>query len=159
MRQNGRVASLKDRLKADLTASMKARQETTTSTLRMVLSAVMNAEVAGDSVKVLSDDQVLDILRAEVKKRNESAEIYAGAGRAEAAQQERAEAAIIEAYLPAAMSDEELGKIVAEEMATATAGGVTGGKAMGAVVKAVRARAGASADGAKIAALVKAALG
>ncbi|MEK7295406.1 MAG: GatB/YqeY domain-containing protein, partial [Actinomycetota bacterium] len=159
MRQNGRVASLKDRLKADLTASMKARQETTTSTLRMVLSAVMNAEVAGDSVKVLSDDQILDILQAEVKKRNESAEIYAGAGRAEAAQQERAEAAIIEAYLPAAMSDEELGKIVAEEVATATAGGVTGGKAMGAVVKAVRARAGASADGAKIAALVKSALG
>ncbi len=159
MRQNGRVASLKDQLKADLTASMKARQETTTSTLRMVLSAVMNAEVAGDSVKVLSDDQVLDILRAEVKKRNESAEIYEGAGRAEAAQTERAEAAIIESYLPAAMSDEELGKIVAEEVATATASGVTGGKAMGAVVKAVRARAGASADGAKIAALVKSALG
>ncbi|MEK7291867.1 MAG: GatB/YqeY domain-containing protein [Actinomycetota bacterium] len=153
------MASLKDQLKADLTASMKARQETTTSTLRMVLSAVMNAEVAGDSVKVLSDDQVLDILRAEVKKRNESAEIYEGAGRAEAAQTERAEAAIIESYLPAAMSDEELGKIVAEEVATATASGVTGGKAMGAVVKAVRARAGASADGAKIAALVKSALG
>lgn len=159
MRQNGQVASLKDQLKADLTASMKARQETTTSTLRMVLSAVMNAEVAGDSVKVLSDDQILDILRAEVKKRNESAEIYAGAGRAEAAQQERAEAAIIETYLPAAISDEELGKIVAEEVATATASGVTGGKAMGAVVKAVRARVGASADGAKIAALVKLALG
>ncbi|MHB1129862.1 MAG: GatB/YqeY domain-containing protein, partial [Ilumatobacteraceae bacterium] len=106
------MISLKDQLKADLTASMKARQETTTSTLRMVLSAVMNAEVAGDSVKVLSDDQVLDILRAEVKKRNESAEIYAGADRVEAAQKERAEAAIIEKYLPAGMSDVELGKIV-----------------------------------------------
>lgn len=138
---------------------MKARQEVTTSTLRMVLTAVMNAEVAGDMVKVLSDDQVLDILRAEVKKRNESAEIYAGADRAEAALKERAEAAIIEAYLPAGMTDDELGKVVAEEVANATANGVTGGKAMGAVVKAVRARAGASADGAKIAALVKAALG
>lgn len=138
---------------------MKARQEITTSTLRMVLTAVMNAEVAGDSVKVLSDDQVLDILRAELKKRNESAEIYVGADRPEAAQKERAEAAIIEAYLPAAMTDEELGNIVAEEVARAMASGVTGGKAMGAVVKAVRARAGASADGAKIAALVKAALG
>lgn len=138
---------------------MKARQEVTTSTLRMVLTAVMNAEVAGDMVKVLSDDQVLDILRAEVKKRNESAEIYAGADRAEAAFKERAEAAIIEAYLPAGMTDDELGKVVAEEVANATASGVTGGKAMGAVVKAVRARAGASADGAKIAALVKAALG
>lgn len=138
---------------------MKARQEITTSTLRMVLTAVMNAEVAGDMVKVLSDDQVLDILRAEVKKRNESAEIYAGADRTEAAQKERTEAAIIEAYLPAAMADDELGKIVAEEVASAIASGVTGGKAMGAVVKAVRTRAGASADGAKIAALVKAALG
>lgn len=138
---------------------MKARQEVTTSTLRMVLTAVMNAEVAGDMVKVLSDDQVLDILRAEVKKRNESAEIYAGADRAEAALKESAEAAIIEAYLPAGMTDDELGKVVAEEVANATASGVTGGKGMGAVVKAVRARAGASADGAKIAALVKAALG
>lgn len=153
------MTSLKDQLKADLTASMKARQEITTSTLRMVLTAVMNAEVAGDVVKVLSDDQVLDILRAEVKKRNESAEIYANANRAEAAQKERAEAAIIERYLPAAMTDDELGKIVAEEVASAIANGVTGGKAMGAVVKAVRARAGASADGAKIATLVKAALG
>lgn len=153
------MTSLKDQLKADLTAAMKARQELATSTLRMVLTAVMNAEVAGDMVKVLSDDQVLDILRAEVKKRNESAEIYASANRAEAAQKERAEAAIIEKYLPAAMSDEELGKIIAEEVANATANGITGGKAMGAVVKAVRARAGASADGAKIAALVKAALG
>lgn len=152
------MTSLKDQLKADLTASMKARQEITTSTLRMVLTAVMNAEVAGDMVKVLSDDQVLDILRAEVKKRNESAEIYSGADRVEAALKERAEAAIIEAYLPAAMTDEELGKIVAEEVSSAIANGVTGGKAMGAVVKAVRARAGASADGAKIATLVKAAL-
>lgn len=159
MRQNGRVTSLKDQLKNDLTVSMKARQEVTTSTLRMVLAAVMTVEVAGDTAKVLSDDQVLDVLRTELKKRNESAEIYEGAGRTEAAEQERSEAAIIEKYLPAAMTDDELGKIVTEEVANAVASGVTGGKAMGAVVKAVRARAGASADGAKIAALVKAALG
>jgi hypothetical protein len=153
------VTSLKDQLKADLTVSMKARQELTTSTLRMVLTAVMNAEVAGDVATVLSDDQVLDILRAELKKRNESADIYEGANRVEAAHKERAEAAIIEKYLPAAMADDELGQIVTDEVANATASGVTGGKAMGAVVKAVRARVGASADGAKIAALVKAALG
>jgi len=123
------------------------------------LAAVMTAEVAGEAAKVLSDDQVLEILRGEHKKRLESAEIYESADRTEAAVKERDEAAIIEKYLPAAMSDEELGKIVAEEIASATASGVTGGKAMGAVVKAVRARAGASADGAKIAAMVKAALG
>jgi len=138
---------------------MKARQEIVMSTLRMVLAAVMTAEVAGEAAKVLSDDQVLEVLRGEHKKRLESAEIYEGASRTEAALQERAEAAIIEKYLPAAMADDELGKIVAEEVASAMASGVTGGKAMGAVVKAVRARAGASADGAKIAALVKAALG
>ena len=138
---------------------MKARQEEVTSTLRMVLAAVMNAEVAGDAAKVLSDDQVLDVLRAEVKKRNESAEIYDGANRTDAAQKERSEAAIIEKYLPAQMADDELSKIVAEEVAVASASGITGGKAMGAVVKAVRGRVGASADGAKIAAFVKAALG
>lgn len=138
---------------------MRARDEVTTSTLRMVLAAVMNIEVAGATAKVLSDDQVQDVLRAEVKKRNESAEIYAGAGRTPAAEQERLEAAIIEKYLPAAMGDDELSKIVTEEVASALASGVTGGKAMGVVVKAVRVRAGASGDGAKIAALVKAALG
>lgn len=159
MRQNGRVTSLKEQLKADLTKSMKARQEILTSTLRMVLAAVMTAEVAGEAAKVLSDDQVLEVLRAEHKKRIESAEIYEDADRAEAALKERAEAAMIEKYLPAAMSDDELGKIVADEVASAMASGATGGKAMGAVVKAVRTRAGASADGAKIAALVRAALG
>lgn len=159
MGQNGLVTSLKEQLKADLTVSMKARQESVTSTLRMTLAAVMTAEVAGEAAKVLSDDQVLEVLRAEHKKRLESAEIYEGAGRTEAAIQERAEAAIIEKYLPAAMADDELGKIVAEEVAIATASGVTGGKAMGAVVKAVRARVGTSADGSKIATLVKAALG
>ena len=128
------------------------------STLRMVLAAVMTAEVAGEAAKVLSDDQVMEVLRGEHKKRIESAEIYEGADRAEAALQERAEAAIIEKYLPAAMADDELGKIVAEEVASAMASGVTGGKAMGAVVKAVRARAGASVDGARVAVLVKAAL-
>ena len=98
MGQNGRVTSLKEQLKADLTVSMKARQESVTSTLRMTLAAVMTAEVAGEAAKVLSDDQVLEVLRAEHKKRLESAEIYEGAGRTEAAVKERDEAAIIEKY-------------------------------------------------------------
>jgi uncharacterized protein YqeY len=66
---------------------------------------------------------------------------------------------VIEAYLPAAMSDDEVAAIVADEIAKAAAAGQTGGKAMGAVVKAVRDRVGSGADGAKIAALVKSALG
>jgi uncharacterized protein YqeY len=153
------VTTLKDRIKSDITEAMKAREEAKLSTLRMVLSALQNAEVAGDEAIVLTDDQAIAVLRSEAKKRAESAQIYADAGRTDAATKERAEQAIIEAYLPAAMSDEDVAKIVAEEVAKAAAAGATGGKAMGAVVKAVRERVGASADGGKIAALVKSALG
>lgn len=159
MGQNGGVTSLKERIESDLAAAMKAREETKVSTLRMVKSAIQNAEVAGDEAVVLSDDQTIAVLRAEAKKRAESAQIYADAGRAEAATKERAELAIIETYLPAAMSDDDLRAIVEEEVAKAAASGATGGKAMGAVVKAVRERVGAGADGGKIAALVKTALG
>jgi uncharacterized protein YqeY len=153
------VTTLKDRIKSDITEAMKAREEAKLSTLRMVLSALQNAEVAGDEAIVLTDDQSIAVLRSEAKKRAESAQIYADAGRSDAATKERSEQAIIEAYLPAAMSDEDVAKVVAEEVANAAAAGATGGKAMGAVVKAVRERVGASADGGKIAALVKSALG
>ncbi len=157
--QNRRVTTFKERIKADISEAMKARDELKLSTLRMVLSAIQNAEVAGDEAIVLSDDQATAVLRAEAKKRAESAQIYADAGRSDAATKERAECAVIEAYLPAAMSDDDVAKIVTEEVANAALAGVTGGKAMGAVVKAVRERVGSSADGQKIAALVKSALG
>ena len=150
--------SLKDTIKADLTASMKARDETTTSTLRMVLAAITNAEVAGDEAITLNDNQTIGVLQAEAKKRSEAAQIYADAGRNEAAAKERTELSIIERYLPAAMSDDELDAIIAEEVAKAKAAGAEGGKAMGLVVKAVRERAGSGADGARIASAVKAAL-
>ncbi|MSZ18781.1 MAG: GatB/YqeY domain-containing protein [Actinobacteria bacterium] len=152
------MTSLKETLKNDMTAAMKAREELKKSTLRMALSAITNAEVAGSEAVELNDEQVIKVLQAEAKKRMESAEVYEQNGRADAAAQERAEAEVLMAYLPAAMSDDELGAIVAEEVATAAANGNTGMKAMGAVVKAVRERAGSSADGSKIADLVKAAL-
>lgn len=151
--------TLKETLKADLTVAMKARAEIEVSTLRMALAAVTNAEVAGDEAVQLSDDQVIKVLQAEVKKRSEAADVYEEAGRADSAAKERAELAILEKYLPAAMSDDELSAIVNEEVAKAAASGQSGGKAMGMVVKAVRERAGSTADGGKIAALVKAALG
>ena len=141
-----------------MTAAMKAREELKKSTLRMALSAITNAEVAGTEAVELNDEQVIKVLQAEAKKRTESAEVYEQNGRADAAAQEKAEAEVLMAYLPAAMSDDELGAIVAEEVATAAGNGNTGMKAMGAVVKAVRERAGSSADGSKIADLVKAAL-
>jgi uncharacterized protein YqeY len=153
------MSSLKDTLKEDLTTAMKARDEATVSTLRMVIAAVMNAEVAGDEAVVLSDEQVMAVLLAEGKKRTEAAQIYADNGRNEAAEKERSEYAIIERYLPAAMSDEELTAIVQEEAAKAAAAGATGGKAMGVVVKAVRERVGTGADGSRVSAAVKIALG
>lgn len=149
------MSNLKQQLKDDLTASMKARNEVETSTLRMTLAAIMNAEVAGDQAVELSNDQVQSVVRAEAKKRAESADIYKDAGRSEAEVAERAELAILERYLPAAMSDADLEKIVDSQIAIAAAQGLSGPKAMGAVVKAVRNKAGAGADGAKIADLVK----
>ncbi|MFZ9696768.1 MAG: GatB/YqeY domain-containing protein [Ilumatobacteraceae bacterium] len=150
--------TLKETIKADLTTAMKARDEMTTSTLRMVLSAITNAEVAGDQAVTLDDKQMIAVLQSEAKKRAEAAQIYADAGRTEAATKEKAELVVIERYLPAAMSDDELNAIIAEEVAKAKASGAEGGKAMGAVVKAVRERAGSSADGSRIAAAVKAAI-
>lgn len=138
---------------------MKARDELATSTLRMALAAITNAEVAGDEAVELSDEQVVGVLVAEAKKRSEAAEVYESAGRDAQGAKERAELALITTYLPAALGDEELSAIVADEVARAAAQGVTGPKAMGQVVKAVRSRAGAGADGARIAVLVKSALG
>ena len=149
------MPNLKDQLKADLTASMKARNEVETSTLRMTLAAIMNAQVAGDAAVELSNDQVQGVVRAEAKKRAESADIYKDAGRHEAEAAERAELAILERYLPPAMSDADLEKIVDSQIAVAAAQGLSGPKAMGAVVKDVRGEAADSADGAKIANLVK----
>ena len=150
--------SVKQRLQSDLTAAMKSRDGVTTSTLRMVRAAIMNAEVAGDTAVELDDDQVTAVLRSEAKKRGESAQVYADAGRDEAAAKERAELAVIERYLPAAMSDDDLAAIVDAEVATAAANGAEGGKAMGMVIKAVRERAGDGADGGRVAAMVKARL-
>jgi uncharacterized protein YqeY len=150
--------SVKARLQADLTTAMKARDEIATSTIRMLRAAIMNAEVAGSEAIELTDEQAMGVLQSEAKKRVESAEVYEQNGRPESAAKERAELAIIEGYLPAAMSDADLEAIVAEEVAQAAAGGAEGGKAMGMVIKAVRERAGAGADGGRIAALVKTAL-
>lgn len=152
------VGTLKEQLKSDLTAAMKAGDELVKSTLRMALSALSNAEVAGDQAVELTDDQVVKVLQGESKKRIEAAEVYAQAGRAEAAAKEKAEAEVLAAYLPAAMGADELGAVVSEEVARAAAAGATGMKAMGQVVKAVRERVGSGADGSMIADMVKAAL-
>lgn len=150
--------SLKLQLQAALTSAMKARDEVAMSALRQALSAIAVAETAGDEVAVLSDEQVIALLVVEARKHHETADAFVTAGRPERVERARAEAAVLEAYLPASLSDDELAGLVTEEIATAAAAGLEGMKAMGKVIAAVRARAGATADGTKIAAMVKAAL-
>jgi len=150
--------SLKSQLQAALTAGMKARDEVALSALRQALSAIAVAETAGDEVAVLSDEQVIAVLVVEVRKHHETADAFVTAGRADRVERARAEAAVLEIYLPASLSDDELAAIVGEEIATAAAAGMDGMKAMGKVIAAVRTRAGATADGTKIANMVKAAL-
>lgn len=138
---------------------MRSRDEITRDTLRMAIAAVRKAEVSGKEKVELGDDAVIAVLQAEVRKRIEAADAYLLVGREDRSTKERAEAAVLAAYLPAALDDASLAAIVAEEVANAEASGLTGGKAMGAVVKAVRVRAGAGTDGGRIASAVKAALG
>ncbi|HEY5184477.1 MAG TPA: GatB/YqeY domain-containing protein [Actinomycetes bacterium] len=152
------MSELKNRLHADLTDAMRARDELTTATLRMALTAVTNAEVAGNTAKELSDAEVVGALQREAKKRREAAEAYDGAGRPELAQRERAELAVVEGYLPAAMSDAELEALVAAAVAAVATAGATGPKAMGQVMKALQPQVAGRADGAAVAARVRAAL-
>lgn len=150
---------LKARLQADLTDSMRARDAVRTSTLRMALTGVTNEEVSGTEARELSDDEVLAVLLREAKKRRESAEVYDGVNRLDLAERERAELAVLETYLPAALGDEELTAIVADAVAQAQAAGAQGPKAMGAVMQIVRPRVGASAEGGRVAAEVRRQLG
>ena len=152
------MPGLKGQLRDDLTQSMRDRDEIAKSTIRMVLASIGKAEVAGDTAVELSDDDVLKLLASEQKKRIEAADLYDQGGRDELATKERAEAKFIARYLPAALDDATLNAIIAEEVAHAATSGATGGKAMGVVIKAVKDRAGQSADGARVAAAVKAAL-
>lgn len=147
----------KSRLQDDLTAAMRSRDDVAVATLRMLLAAVRKAEVAGKSQVELSDDQLIGVVR-ELRKRTEASDMYRAGGRPELADREAAEADVLRRYLPAEMDDDVLREIVAEEVARAAADGITGPKAMGSVVKAVRERVGAGAEGARVAAAVKEAI-
>lgn len=152
--------TLKARLRADLTASMKARDSLTTATLRMALAAITTAEVAGSSARELTDADVIAVLGKEVRKRAEAAEAFAGAGRAEQAAKEVAESAVLTSYLPTALTDDELDDLVKGAVADVTqeSGGAPTMRQMGLVIKKVQARAAGKADGSRVAAAVKAAL-
>jgi uncharacterized protein YqeY len=152
------ASQLLEQLRTDLNTAMKDRDQLKTSTIRMVLSAVQVASVAGDEAAELTDAEITSVLRSEAKRRSEAAELYENAGRTEQAASERNELVVIEAYLPAAMDDATLQGIVGEEIAAAREAGAEGPKAMGQVIKAVKDRVGDGADGGRIAGVVKASL-
>lgn len=138
---------LKERLRSDLTAAMKARDEVRVATLRMALTAVSNAETAGQAHQDLSDDDVLGVLSRETKKRRESAEAFDGAGRTELAERERAEEKVLAEYLPQPLTDEELTSLVSAAIAETGADSV---RQMGQVMKAVQPQVGSRADGKRV---------
>lgn len=152
------MSALKDRLRADLTAAMKSRDETRSSTLRMVLTAITNAEVAGKEHRELTDDDVLTVLTSEAKKRREAAVAFDDGGRPEMAAKERAEGEVIADYLPAALSEEEVSQIVAAAIEQTGAAG-EGMRAMGKVMGVVQPQVKGRADGGAVAAEVRRQLG
>jgi uncharacterized protein len=146
------MPGLKDRLRADLTAAMKDRDEVRTRTLRMALTSVSNEEVAGKAARALSDDEVLRILGRESKRRREAATAFQEAGRDEQAAAERAEDDVLSGYLPAQLSDDEVAGIVARVIAET---GASGMPAMGQVMKAVTPQTAGRAEGGRVAAEVR----
>jgi len=146
------MPGLKDRLRADLTTAMKERDEVRTRTLRMALTSLSNEEVAGKAARELSDDDVLKILAREAKRRREAAAALAEAGRDEQAAAERAEDAVLTSYLPAQLSDAELGSLVTAAIAAV---GAAGPAAMGQVMKAVTPQVAGRAEGSRVAAEVR----
>ncbi|MEU9867413.1 GatB/YqeY domain-containing protein [Actinomadura sp. NPDC048021] len=144
--------TLKEKLETDLSSAMKARDELRTRTLRMALTAVKNEEVAGKQSRTLSDDDVVKVLTREAKKRREAATAFGDAGREAQAQAERDEGGVLEEYLPAQLSDEELTALVADAIAET---GASGPRAMGQVMKSVNPKVAGRAEGGRVAAEVK----
>ena len=149
------MGELKDRLHDDLTTAMKARDALRTATLRMVLTAIGNEEVAGKAARALSGDEELAVVTREAKKRREAAEAFRSGGAGDRAERELAEQEVIVAYLPAQLPDDELTALVAQAVADS---GASGPSAMGAVMKLVGPKVAGRAEGGRVAAAVRAAL-
>jgi uncharacterized protein YqeY len=147
--------NLKERIVADMTTAMKAKDAARLSTLRMVKANVMNREI--EKGGELTDEEMTKAMQSLVKQRRDSIEQYEKAGRQELADKERAEIEVIEGYLPQAASREEIEQAVSAAISEM---GATSMKEMGAVMKAVQARlAGRNADGRTVSEIVKAKLG
>lgn len=147
--------SIKESLRSDLTEAIRSRDEITSGTIRMVLTAITNEEVAGKEARVLSDGEVITVLSREAKKRREAAEAFENAGRGDRAALEKAEGEVIGRYLPAQLSVDEIKKMIANAIAST---GAAGPGDMGKVMGAVKALIAGKADGSIVSNLVKEAL-
>jgi len=147
---------LKEKLQADLTEAIRGRDEVKSGTIRMLLSAITNEEVAGKAAKVLTDAEIITVLSRETKKRREAVEAFTAAKRDDLANKEKAEAAVIAQYLPEQLSEAEIKKMIAEAIAETNAAGPAG---MGLVMKVLQPKIAGKADGGIVSTLVKAALG
>jgi uncharacterized protein YqeY len=147
---------LKEKLQADLTEAIRGRDEVKSGTIRMLLSAITNEEVAGKAAKVLTDAEIITVLSRETKKRREAVEAFTAAKRDDLANKEKAEAVVIAQYLPEQLSEAEIKKIIADAIAETNAAGPAG---MGLVMKVLQPKIAGKADGGVVSALVKAALG
>lgn len=148
-------SALEQRIHDDLTTAIRGRDEVGSATLRMAITALTNEAKSGSEERTLSDDEVIAVLGREAKKRREAATAYDDANRPELAARERAELAVLEGYLPAQLSDDELAALVAAAVAET---GADSPKAMGLVMKAVTPKVAGRAEGGRVAAAVKAAL-
>ena len=149
------MSTLETRLHDDLTTAIRSRDEVTSSTLRMALTALKTESVSGDEARELTDAEVITVLGREAKKRREAATAYDDAARPELAARERAELVVLDGYLPSQLSDEELNALVIAAVAET---GADSPKAMGAVMKVLTPQIAGRADGGRVAAAVKAAL-
>ena len=145
---------LREKIAQDMRDAMKARESGRVGALRMLMAAVKNTEV--EKRHDLSDDEVLDVVTKEAKRRRESIEAFEKGGRTDLVEKESAELTVLEAYLPERLSDDELAALV--DAAIAETGASTP-KQMGDVMKALMPKLRGRADGGQVSALVKAKLG
>jgi len=147
--------SIKESLQHDLTEAIRSRDELTSGTIRMVLTAITMEEVAGKAARELSDAEVITVLSREAKKRREASEAFAAGGRTDRAELEAKEGEVIARYLPAQLSEAEIKQLIADAIAET---GATGPAGMGQVMKIISPKIAGKADGGTVSGLVKAAL-
>lgn len=144
--------SIKEKLRADLTEAIRSRDEITSGTIRMVLTALTNEEVSGKQARTLSDDEVISVLSREAKKRREAAEAFETGGRSDRAALEKAEGEVIARYLPAQLNLDEIKKMIADAVVST---GASGPGDMGKVMGAIKPLVAGKADGSIVSSLVK----